>query len=476
MVLFTFIAPMQKLLTLLLGCLCSYSSLCAQGYQISVTLRNYQSGTLYLGHYMGKTTYVMDSAQINPQGTAVISGKEVLPGGIYLIVMPGKQKYFEILLDKDQQFSITADTSDLVGGTTYTGSADNSLFSEYNRFIQQNSSDLQHKAAAARTAKDSAALRPLSEAFGQKLQEYRENVITKHPASLLASLFKAMKEPQVPPMPMKADGTADSTFPYRYYKGHYWDNINVADGRLVRTPILEARLDRYFKNLVAPVPDSTIYEADLLLARAKKDKESFKFVLWWLTHTYETSPVMGMDAVFVHLVEKYYVPGDAYWLSAEQREKVISRALTIAPNLIGQQAAPMELKDTSARKASLYDIKSKYTVVVFWDPTCGHCITEVPKLDSAWKASWKNKGVTMVGVRTDGTREEWIKFIKEHKMSGWIHAWDPDNLTNYRKFYDVYATPVVYLLDEKKKILAKRLGMSQLDEFLQREAAVDKRN
>jgi hypothetical protein len=30
----------------------------------------------------------------------------------------------------------------------------------------------------------------------------------------------------------------------------------------------------------------------------------------------------------------------------------------------------------------------------------------------------------------------------------------------------VYSTPVVYLLDEKKKIVAKRLGVEQLNEFI----------
>ncbi len=44
----------------------------------------------------------------------------------------------------------------------------------------------------------------------------------------------------------------------------------------------------------------------------------------------------------------------------------------------------------------------------------------------------------MLGIRTDGTREEWTSFIRKHEMSGWIHAWDPEYKTNYRKFYDVY--------------------------------------
>jgi peroxiredoxin len=244
--------------------------------------------------------------------------------------------------------------------------------------------------------------------------------------------------------------------------------VNLSDGRLVRTPILEGKLQKYFTQLVPLDPDSIKIECDQLLAKARKDKEMFKYMLWWLTYHYETSQYMGMDAVFVHLVEKYYVPGDAYWLNTEQQNKIISRAYAIAPNLIGQQAPPLEMQDSSAKPLSLYSTKAKYTVLVFWDPTCGHCKTEVPRLDSAFKASWQRRGVVMLGVRTDGTREEWLQFIKQHQLSGWIHAWDPEAQSNYRRLYDVYSTPVVYLLDEKKKILAKRLGVEQLDGFLDR--------
>ena len=463
---------MQKLLYFLI-CLCSTFSLHAQGYNITVQLKGYQSGTVYLGHYMGKTTYVMDSAQISNDGIAVLKGPEKQPGGIYMVVLPGKTRYVEMLMDKVQTFSVSIDTSDLSGKTVYKNSPDNDMFSAYNKFLSSQSdimSDIQQKLAAARTAEDTAKVRPLSEGLGKKLLAYRDDIIRQHPQTLLASIFKAMRETEVPPMPRKKDGSLDSTYPYLYFKAHYWDDVDLSDGRLVRTPIIESRLTRYFNQLVAPVPDSVILEGDKLIAKTKRDKESFKYVVWWLTHTYEGSPIMGMDAVFVHLVEKYYVTKQAYWVNEEQNQKIIDRAFTIAPNLIGQKAAALPLVDTAGKPRALYDIKSKYTVLVFWDPTCGHCITEVPRLDSAYKASWKKKGVTMYGVKTEGTQAEWTKFIKDKNLVGWAHVWDPGYKSNYRKFYDVYSTPLVYLLDENKKILAKRLGVEQLEEFLDREA------
>jgi peroxiredoxin len=458
---------MRKLLFFLLACLCGQPSIQAQGYQLTVKLKQYTGGRLYLAHYMGKNTYLADSADIDGGGTAVLKGKERLPGGIYMVVFPGKQRYFELLLDKNQVFTVSADTTDLVGKTVYQTSPENELFLEYNRFLASlgpASQQIQQQLKAARTAADSAAVRPLQADLNRKIQDFRTEFITKHPTSLLTSIFRAMKEPVVPSGAEKKD----SSFAYRYFRSHYWDEVNLADGRLVRTPVLEGKLDKYFSQLVPMQPDSIMTACDDMIARTRKDKEVFKFVLWWLTYRYESSPYMGMDAVFVHLVEKYYVPGQAYWLKDDQLNKIISRAYSIAPNLIGQQAPPLEVQDLNAKPLSLYTTRAKYTVLVFWDPTCGHCKTEIPRLDSAFKASWRQKGVVMLGVKTEGTRDEWLQFIKDHGLNGWIHASDPQSQSNYRRLYDVYSTPVIYLLDEKKKILAKRLGVEQLHEFLER--------
>jgi peroxiredoxin/uncharacterized protein YjgD (DUF1641 family) len=438
------------------------------GYKITVQLKQYKGGMMYLAQYMGKKTYMADSAMLNDQGIAVLQGKEALPGGIYLVVFPGKTRYFEMLLDsKQENFSVIADTTDLINKTVYKNSPENDLFLAYNKFLSKDVTAMSKDAQALyarHTAADSASAKQVQTEIGKKLQAYRSDVIEKHPGSLLTGIFKMMKDPEVPAKP----AGADSTFAYRYFRNHYWDNTDLTDGRLARTPVLEDKLSRYFTQLVPMEPDSINAAADEVIAMTRKDKENFKFVVWWLTSTYESSPYMGMDAVFVHLVEKYYVAGDAYWLNDEQLNKIISRAYSIAPNLIGQQAPPLEVKDSAMKPVSLYTTKGKFTVLVFWDPTCGHCKIEVPKLDSAYNASWKNKGVALIGFKTEGTKEQWSKFIQEHHLTGWIHAWDPDTQSNYRRLYDVYSTPVIYLLDEKKKIVAKRLGVEQLNDFIER--------
>jgi len=71
-----------------------------------------------------------------------------------------------------------------------------------------------------------------------------------------------------------------------------------------------------------------------------------------------------------------------------------------------------------------------------------------------------------MGVLAGGTQQQWLDFIKANHLQDWINAWDPDKSTDYRRLYDVYMTPVVYLLDEHKKIIAKKLDVKQLDTFL----------
>jgi thiol-disulfide isomerase/thioredoxin len=269
--------------------------------------------------------------------------------------------------------------------------------------------------------------------------------------------------PQVPPGEhLLADGTKDSLFAYNYYKDHYWDGFNFKDDRLMNTPIYDQKLEEYMNKVVFPVEDSVIKESDKLLAATKGQPELFKYSLWWLTRNAETSKIMGMDRVFVYLVENYFMKGDAYWLDNDALGKYYDRAAKISPNLIGRVGAEIKMIGTDDKEHSLSDIKSKYTVVVFWDPTCGHCQKEIPALDSLYNAELKQKGVTIYAVRTEGDEKLWIDFIAMNKLGDWINVYDPEHKSNYRSMYDVYSTPVIYLLDEKKIIRGKRLDHTNI--------------
>ncbi len=471
---------MKHIFLIIAGLLAWFSVAAQTGYQIKVTVKPFTNGFLYLGHHYGSKQYIVDSAKINSKGEVVFSGKEKLFGGVYMVIYPQKDGWFEILVDKQQHFSVTADTSDIIGKTVYANSTDNELFESYQNLARTKGmaiATLQNQLKANPHSSDSVKIRSEIANLNLSLTQYREQFIKDHPNHLLSSIFRILQEPRVPDAAHQPGGKYDSSFAYQYYKQHYWDGISFKDERLVRTPVFETRLQRYFNNVLVQHADTLSREANKILDASIGNKEMFKYILATLTEKYINPVYMGQDAVFVNLFERYYATGKAdYWLNEKYKKAVFDRAYSLMANLIGEKAADMNMVDTLGKSAPLYSVKAPYLVICFWDPTCGHCQKEVPQLDSLYQHKWKQKGIKIYGVMTDGGKESWLNFIHKHGLKGWTHVYQlPEvkeaeyaaNKAGYKQLYDVYQTPVLYLLDKDKNIIAKKLNHEQLDDFLE---------
>ena len=185
---------------------------------------------------------------------------------------------------------------------------------------------------------------------------------------------------------------------------------------------------------------------------------------------------MGQDKVFLFLFQNFYAKGDTAWLTDKQHKFIFDRAYSLMANQINEQASPLELTDTAGHAVSLYNIKAPLTFVAFWDPHCGHCKTEVPRLDSFYKAKWKSEGVKVMAVCTnESVVDDWKKFIVENKLTDWYHGYETqekrtqlaaNNQADYRQLYDITQTPTFFLLDENKRIIAKGLSLEQYDNLI----------
>jgi hypothetical protein len=472
---------MSKIVLLLAACLVMQTAHSQNGYTIHLRLKPYTSGKVYLGYYYGKIKALADSAQLNGSGEGVFSGENRLPGGVYFIVSPNRAILFELLIDSQQHFSVSADTTNLPGSVVFTGSSDNTIFQTYTRYTAEKGREItadQAMLATARKAGDSATVRTNREKIRQlndAIMQYREELGRKYPSSLLATLFHALKEPEIPPASRQPGGKYDSVFAFHYFKDHYWDGLSFSDERLTRTPVFEPRLDKYFRDLVSPEPDSIEKVVDRMLLEARVSKPMFQYLMVYFVQKYVNPQYMGQDAVYVHLFDKYINAGETEFFTEKYRKYLNDRAYSIMANLIGQPAANLEMVDTSGALRPLYGVNADYIIVCFWDPTCSHCKEVVPRLDSMYRAKWKQEGVKIYGVMVDGGRDAWIQFIKDHNLSDWTHVYETKEhqeatekagQPGFRQLYDVYQTPTIYLLDKEKRIIAKKLSYEQLDEVI----------
>jgi thiol-disulfide isomerase/thioredoxin len=452
-------------------------SLAKSQYKVTLQTPNYKSGLAYLTYYYGKNINIEDSALVNNKGLAVFTKNQKLLPGIYSIIFPGKNKLIDFLVDKEQTIIIKADTSDLINKTSVTGSKENILFQQYQKFINIKGKHLQEEHQNYKNSKtktDSLLHQTNYQKFNNDLNTYRENIIKQYPLSMLAALFKSMKEPGINiANPVTKD---DSIANYNFYKKHYWDGINFMDNRIIRTPFFLPKVERYFREVLVPSSDTIIKEADYLLLLSRTNTEMYKFLLNWLTDEYIYPKYMGQDAVFVHLFEKYHSKGFSSWLNEKQLLAISNRAYMVMSNLIGEKAADLEMVDSAGKPLSLYSVNAEYTVVCFWDPTCSHCRLEIPRLDSLYQAKWKQQGIKIYGVLSENEKEKWLLFIKENNLKDWIHVYETQDTKKaiadskrpgYKQLYDITQTPTLYLLDKEKRIIAKKLTLQQIDEVLQ---------
>ena len=450
------------------------------GHNIEITLKPYKNTKVYLGTNYGQNRVLADSAILNEASLGYFKGKEKLTPGIYFIVSPKYSILFEFLVDEGQQFKIIADTLNLLDHQII-GSKDNDIFSNYSKTMNQlgaQRNQLEQAYNSAATASDSAKYLQALKKMDTSFKEERQKIMTSAPNSMMRFFLDVLQRPDVPAIPI-INGMADSTYPFYYVKNHYWDNVVFNDNRLLRTPFFEAKLDEYFKNYVSREPDSIIEELQYMLTVAKTGKEIYPFLLFKFTNKYISPEFMGQDKVFLHLFQNFFSKGDTVLLNNESKKTITERAYSIMANLIGNPAPPLNLNTIDNKPFSLYNSPAKYTFIAFWDPTCGHCKEEIPRVDSFYTNNWKQLGVQVIGVNTNIKElASWKQFITEqHLNARWLHAYQTEAALNaevnagkpttIRQLYDVFKTPTFYLLDKDKKIIAKNLTIDQFHNFLQ---------
>ena len=300
------------------------------------------------------------------------------------------------------------------------------------------------------------------------MKSYLNDVINENKGNLLSLLIKSMLPVDVPAIVLPPNTVNPDSVryfrEYMYKKDHFFDNIDLADERLLRTPILQGKLNMFFTNVVIQLPDSINKEIDKVIAKCSKNYKMFQFIAVFLFNHFRESEVMGHDAVMVKLADDIYLSGKADWTTKEWRDNLRKEVDRIRPNLIGMKGHDLIMDTFTGSLVSLYDIKKEFTILVFWEPDCGHCQEAMPKLKEYYDKA-KDQSIEVFAVCTQTDKAKWEKFIKDKDLN-WINGWDPKRTTNFDYYYNVQSTPTIYILDKNKVIIAKKLSVENIGTFI----------
>lgn len=468
--------------------------------QLRFTINGTANDTIFLANYYGNKLYYSDTTVANAQGVAVFDRPSGYKAGVYAVVVPGP-KYFELIVN-EPVVEMKSDTASLNEHLEVQRSVENELFQAYIRFLAD-----RRKEADAIKAQQEATKDPIAKGrFTERLQgldsvilAYQHDLVAANPNTLVARIVKMSITPQQTEV-YKADGSLDSAASYYNYRKRFWDNTDLKDPRNLRTPVFQNKFDEYIGKVIPQIPDTINKWADDLIRRMDDGGDLFKFAVNAITYKYETSDIMGMDAVFVHMAQTYYCssggkPGRVDWMTADKLDKLCERARKQAPLIIGAPGKDIILPDTTeANWISYHKMPQKYVLVIFWDPHCGHCKKVLPGIHAEWKEKLKpmDVGVFAVAKATDSTLfHDWKEFIRENdldwtnvgltwnvyneaKTASWkfIPKYTTIESLNYADTWDVYSTPRFFLMDQDRKIVGKQLEVDQMAELIK---ALEKR-
>lgn len=444
--------------------LCSVNSF-AQ-YDIKGKIKGLSKSEVYLAHYFGYNQQVIkDTVVANEAGEFEFKGSDVLPKGLYLISFL-KSKYIDVVIE-DPNFSFSLDTTDILKSITFENSAENTAFYSFQRRMNELYTQLNQPSVSIVARKN----------IQSQVQQFQQQWKKTNASLFVAKLIESSFDPEIPlysgALKSKMDTTKMQLYQYQYYKKHYFDGMDLGDERMVRTPFLQRKLERFFTDLVVQHPDSIAREADLILTKAS-NTDVRRYIIYKIASTYENNPILGTEGAFVHLAEKYYIGEPELWDTSTVR-RMKERMAIIKPLLIGKTFPKMHLTDVAGKEINLNALPFKYTVVFIYDPDCSHCKQETPKLlalNSYFKAN--NVGVLASSIVRD--KVAWKKFIDEFKTGSWVNGIDvhlnpktgkEEYYTDFRNTFDVYSTPIVYILDQQKKIVGKRIPVENLKEFIE---------
>ena len=440
-------------------------------FQINVKIKNYPNNKIQLAYYFSNKTYLVpdaitktDTIYRQPDGSFRININEPVKPGLYLLVLHPEKNSYEILITQNNRnIEISFDYNNVFPSIQFDpDSTENTLYYNYLKFVQNKKEE--EKALPQDQVNSSQSDKSI--AIKDEISAYQNDIIKVHPNSFTAALIKASLPIKIPEFKGSEKDKQNQIF--YFYRLHYFDNIDLADPRMLRTPILFNKVENYISKLQVQHSDSISNAIDFVLKKMEPSEETYKAFVIHFLNKYAKTQIMGMDAVYVHMADNYFTKGKAPWIEEAQLQKILKNANTLKTTLIGKVAPNMALESKEGVKFILHDIKSKYTVLFFWNDNCSFCEESIKKLIKVYD-ELKSLDVELVAICTrnaEDVKKCW-DYATDWKINDWFHVKIDSDYDLVKRKYDFTSSiPKIFVLDSNKKIIAKQISGSQAVDFL----------
>lgn len=424
----------------------------AMGYQITGNIKDLKASKCLLGYYFGSVSQVIyvDTAKVDAKGSFVFERNQKLSEGLYFVELPTKKR-LDLVIGSVQNFEFSTNFLNLSNHILFKNSEDNTLYYNYINFVRTRQATLKTRLTPEQSTK-----------IQQELYAFQTSFFKEKNGHLSTSILAATEMPYIPSFTLP-NGKPDNDKVYHYYKNHLFDNINLADERLMRTNLIETKIDEYIQKLTYQVADSAIKSVDLLMQ--KTSVMTFrKYFASKMLNFYHKKTFIGAENVYVHLIDRYYTNEPQLW-DASALKQMTARANTLRPLLLGKIISNMTVTGTDGKMYSLHDIQARYTILYIYSLDCPHCQEHAPKV-AALQAKLAAKGVKFFAVAVERDEAKWRNFIAKYHTQNLLNLIDKSGNINFVKDFNTIEYPTDFVLDSQKKIVGKQINPALLEDYI----------
>ena len=240
-----------------------------------------------------------------------------------------------------------------------------------------------------------------------------------------------------------------------YMNQHYWDKFDFSDTTFILRADTSSMLTSFAVYAVGCVPDSLIDKSMKgLMQKASKSKPLFEYFLFLAEQVlHNPNSTVRDDEKYIPVLESAI----ASPLLDEYERKPYEYDLSIAlQNRVGRAANDFLYTLPTGRTKRMYDIEAEYLLVFISNPGCPMC-REVREqlLSSPMLNELSERGdMKVLVLYPDEDLAAWRDHLKDYP-SAWINGYDKGKTITQQRTYDLRAIPAMYLLDSKKRVMAK---------------------
>ena len=234
---------------------------------------------------------------------------------------------------------------------------------------------------------------------------------------------------------------------------------------------LSAKLLEYFEAMKYEPVQVQMGECDFLI-ESTSDSLLKSHVAKTIYDHYSNSPVMGVEAVAIHVYDKWYKPGhvkmdsDAELLGA----KIFAEFNRMSQ--VGCSAPELQMEASDGSFVQLFqdgDKQNGFRILYFYDTDCSNCKIQSILLSNV--LATESFPVEFYAIYTGDDRESWMKYISERfdipqSSAKIFHLWDPEIDSDFQRKYGILQTPRMFLIAPDGVVTGRGLDAFALSQML----------